>query len=131
MKTAKDYPITTKYGYDPSYPLNGGFHMGVDRAMPVGTPVLLNKKTKIGLSGNSGYSTGSHLHIGRFTNGVVKNPGKRGFYFPSFVGARPRVHSVGEDKTNGKYVRVQTWRGEIYVFLHLSKITCKPGDRIF
>ncbi len=62
--TAKDFPITQAYGYDPSYPLNGGYHKGVDYGCPSGTEIVVNG-VAIGLSGNTGYSSGAHLHVGR------------------------------------------------------------------
>ncbi len=119
---ASDYPITQKYGYDPTYPLNNGNHRGIDRIMPIGTPVIVNGVT-IGLSGNTGYTTGQHLHIGKFApNGIVLDPGRQGFNFNS-----ARVVSVSTDATNGKYVRVLA-DGNYFVYLHLSQHTCHVGQ---
>lgn len=108
-----DYPITTPYGFVPGYPLNNGFHQGIDYGCPVGTPVVVNGVT-IGLSGNTGYSSGPHCHVGKWIGGVVQNPLNGGFTFNSAV-----VTEIGEDKTNGKYVRVQGDNAS-WVYLHLS-----------
>lgn len=108
-----DYPVTTPYGYVPGYPLNNGFHQGIDYGAPVGTPVVVNG-VMIGLSGNTGYSSGPHCHVGKWLGGVVQNPLNGGFVFNSAV-----VTEINEDATNGKYVRVQG-DGYSWVYLHLS-----------
>lgn len=123
MAQAKDYKITTPYGYVKGYPLNGGFHRGEDRAMPDKTPVVVNG-VQIGLSGHSGYATGPHLHIGRFINGAPTNPQGSGFTFKS-----AKVTQVGYDSQNGHYVRVQG-DGASYVYLHLTTATCKVGQTL-
>src|SRR4051812_20995397 len=113
--TAKDYPVTTPYGQVDGYPLNNGFHQGVDYGCPSGTPVVINGVT-IGLSGATGYVQGAHLHVGRWVNGAVTNPGVGGgFNFNSAV-----VTQVASDATNGNYVRIQG-DGASWVYLHLSK----------
>lgn len=144
METAKDFPITTRYGwikgyplhtspYDPSIPLlqrkkypgkGYGFHTGVDRVMPVGTPVKVTN-TVIGNSGVTGYTTGPHLHIGRYLGGV-SDPKDGGFNFA--LGAK--VLDTGQDPINGRYVRIRSRFGIVYVYLHLSKISVKAGDKI-
>lgn len=108
-----NFPITTPYGQVPGYPLNNGFHQGIDYGCPVGTPVIVNGVT-IGLSGNTGYSSGLHCHVGKWLGGVVQNPGNGGFSFTSAV-----VTEINQDATNGKYVRVQG-DGYSWVYLHLS-----------
>lgn len=120
--TASDYPITTDYGQIPGYPLNGGFHRGQDRAMPTGTPILVNG-TLIGLSGNTGASTGSHLHIGRWVGGQPTNPQGGGFNVAGAV-----VSRTGSDDTNGNFVAVKDADGSEWVYLHLSKILVKAGQ---
>ncbi len=122
MKTANQYPVTTPYGKVAGYPLNNGFHNGIDYGCPTGTPVVVNG-VQIGLSGSTGYSTGPHLHVGRWVNGLPTNP-KGGFTFKS-----AKVTEINQDKTNGKYVRVQA-DGASWVYLHLSKQTCKVGQTL-
>lgn len=112
---AQDYPVTTPFGQVAGYPLNNGFHNGIDYGCPVGTPVVVNG-VRIGLSGNTGYSTGPHLHVGRWLNGQATDPAG-GFSFNSAV-----VTECKEDATNGKYVRVQA-DGASWVYLHMSDNT--------
>lgn len=128
-KTAKDYPITYKFGYSVAY---GGWHSGVDRPTPLGTPIVVNKTT-LGKTGNTGYSTGPHHHLTKIDrSGRIVDPGTGGFKLSAGVpGARPRVLATGEDSRNGKWVKVRTWTGNVYVHCHLSKISVKAGQRIY
>jgi hypothetical protein len=123
MANASDFPITFPYGATsaPYGTPQSPYHRGTDRAMPEGTPVVVNG-VQIGLSGRSGWATGPHLHIGRFVNGRDTNPGNGGFNFNSAV-----VTQVAEDATNGKYVRVQA-DGASWVYLHMSQPTCSAGQ---
>jgi hypothetical protein len=124
VKDASQYPITQPYGYDPSYPLNGGWHRGIDYGSPTGTPVVVNGVT-IGLSGSTGAVTGPHLHVGRFVNGAATDPGTgNGFTLDNAV-----VFDTGYDAVNGNYVRVKG-SGALWVYLHLSKINVKRGDKL-
>lgn len=124
MAQASDYPITTGYGQIPGYPLNNGFHKGVDRIMPANTPVVVNGN-KIGLSGSTGASTGNHLHLGKFTqNGTLLDPGTSGFSFKS-----ARVIVVSSDATNGNYVKLLA-DGYVYIYCHLNKQTCVVGQHL-
>lgn len=126
MATAKDYPVTTPYGQVPGYPLNGGFHNGIDYGAPSGTPVVVNGKT-IGLVGATGYVTGAHLHVGRWVGGTVTNPGVGGgFSFNSAVVTQ--VDTVG-NSNNGKFVRIQG-DGASWVYLHLSQINVSVGQSL-
>lgn len=120
MASAQDYPITTPYGQVAGYPLNNGFHNGIDYGCPTGTPVVVNGVT-IGLSGATGYATGPHLHVGRWVGGTVTNP-VGGFQFNSAI-----VTQVASDATNGNYVRIQA-DGASWVYLHLSKQLVSVGQ---
>lgn len=122
MKDASQYPVSFPYGatsspYSPSNP-----HKGDDRAAPGGTPINVNG-TVIGLVGTTGYSTGNHLHLGKFVNGTATNPNGQGFNLQN-----PVVDSTGYDATNGNYVRIRDAQGVIWVYLHLSQINVKKGD---
>ncbi len=149
MKTAKDYPTTTQYGwvkdyplhtdkYDPVIPLTQrlkypgagyGFHTGEDRAMPTGTPIYIKNKISgkwktVAKSGATGYVTGPHVHVGKYAGGwSLRNPNRTGFAL-----TKPKVVAVGEDSVNGKYVKVRNVFGTVWVYLHLSSVSCKVGD---
>jgi hypothetical protein len=124
--TASDYGVTTPYGQIPGYPLNGGYHSGEDRIMPINTPIVINNTTTIGFSGNSGSSTGAHLHIGRFMNGQPTNPQGRGFTLP----APAIVTDTGQDATNGKYVGLRDAQGVRWVYCHLNVISVSKNQVI-
>ncbi len=133
MKTAKDYKITFGYGAidgvyygasakgKPTY--IGPYHRGEDRAMPQGTPVVVNG-VQIGLAGATGAASGPHLHVGRFVDGDDTDPDGGGFSFKN-----AEVTEINEDDVNGKYVRVQA-DGASWVYLHLSKQTARVGQKL-
>lgn len=117
-----NYPVTTPYGEVAGYPLNNGFHNGIDYGYPMGTPVVVNGVV-IGLSNNTGSTTGPHLHIGKFVNGVVQNPGVgNGLGFKSAV-----IYDTGEDAIDGKYVRI-TGDGALWNYLHLESTLVTKGQ---
>lgn len=120
--TAKNYPITQPFGQDPTYPLNNGFHRGIDYGCPTGTPVEINN-TVIGLSGASGAVTGPHLHVGKFVNGAPVDP-TGGFELSDAV-----VSEVGSDSINGNFVKLKT-ADALWVYLHLSKVLVSKGQVI-
>lgn len=117
-----NYPVTTPYGQVPGYPLNNGFHTGIDYGYPMGTPVVVNGVT-IGLSNNTGDSTGPHLHVGKYVNGQVQDPGVgNGFSFDSAV-----VYDTGSDSVNGNYVRIMG-DGALWNYLHLQTVLVSKGQ---
>lgn len=117
-----DYPVTTPFGQVAGYPLNNGFHNGIDYGYPMGTPVVVNG-VQIGISNNTGATTGPHLHIGKFVNGVVQDPGVgNGLSFNSAV-----VYDTGYDATNGNYVRI-TGDGALWNYLHLKSTSVTKGQ---
>lgn len=122
--TASDYPVTTPYGFVPGYPLHGGFHQGIDYGCPIGTPVSVNNII-IGLSGNTGYTFGPHLHVGRWVNGAPTPPSD-GFSFSSAVVSE--IDDIG-NTDNGKFVRLQA-DGASWVYLHLSQINVLLGQTL-
>lgn len=137
MKSVKDYPVKYPFGYSKAY---GGWHSGVDRSTPYGTPLIINK-TKVGLTGNSGYvlpaptpsrpKNGSHHHLSRVdTRGKLVNPKNTGFKLRSLMGRKPRVVYVGRDSRNGLNVRIKGWNGATFIHCHLSKVYVKVGQVI-
>ncbi len=135
MKDLSQYPVTFGYGATdgvyyytptpgkPKGPLwVGNYHRGDDRACPVGTPIIVNGTT-IGLSGNTGASSGPHCHIGKFIGGSDVNPSHLGFLLES-----PKVFDTGFDSTNGNFVRLEDAYGVIWVYLHLSEIKVSKGQ---
>lgn len=120
--TAKDYPITFPYGatsppYSATHP-----HSGEDRKMPVGTPVEVSGVV-IGLSGNTGQSTGAHLHVQKRINDIITHPLGSGF---DVVGT---VVETGENDEIGKFVRIQAG-SQKWSYFHLSEIRVNEGDII-
>jgi len=131
--TVWDAPISQPYGYDPNYQGNAAhFHYGVDYAAPEGTPITVNGVT-IGLVGHTGrvYDqngqntiNAAHLHVGHYRGAVaVSVSAQQG---KQVSGAR--VTEVGEDATNGKFVRVADADGSSWVYLHMSKQLARVGD---
>lgn len=108
------YPVTTPFGYVAGYPLNNGFHNGIDYALPMNTPVIVNG-VEIGRSNNTGASTGPHLHIGKYQNGAAQNPQVgQGTQFDHAV-----VFDTGKDSVNGNFVRINA-DGALWNYLHLA-----------
>lgn len=122
-KTIWDYKVSFPYGATSAPYSKSNPHKGEDRAAPAGTPITVNG-VQIGLVGTTGYSTGNHCHIGKWSGGSHKAPNGGGKSFKSAV-----VTQVAQDAVNGKYVRVQA-DGYSWVYLHMSKQTCKVGQKL-
>lgn len=125
MAVASDYPVTFPYGAtSPPYgTLANPYHRGDDHYMPVGTPVLVNG-IQIGLSGQTGWVTGPHLHVGRFSAGHDTNPNGAGFTLTSPV----TITDFGYNATDGNYVGLSDGGGFRWVYLHLNSSNVKVGQ---
>lgn len=132
--TAKDFPVTTPYGWVTGYPLNvnsdgehpgQGFHKGIDYGCPDSTAIVVNG-VQIGISGHTGEVTGPHTHIGKWVNGAVQDPGVGNGWQLS----NPHVTDIDYDDTNGYYVGLLDASGVRWVYLHMQEksTNVKVGD---
>lgn len=121
MASIWDYKVSFPYGatsapYSPISP-----HKGEDRAAPMGVAITVNGNI-IGYVGTTGYSTGTHLHVGKWKGSNHYPPNGGGATFTNAV-----VTQVAEDTVNGKYVRIQA-DGYSWVYLHMSRQTATVGQ---
>jgi len=125
--TAKDYRVTFGYGatsapYSPSSP-----HRGNDRACPSGTPVTIGSTT-IGLTGNTGWSTGPHLHTQAGHDAATQNtinPTGHEFQEGTVTALR-----TTDERSWGKYVTVRGVNGVYVTYAHLSQVNARVGQVI-
>lgn len=123
---ASEYKVTFPYGatttpYSPSHP-----HSGEDRKMPIGTPVDVGDAI-IGLSGNTGKSTGPHLHIQKYKGGY-QNPQGKGL--ANTIAFPAVVSEVGENSEIGKYIRLMDKSLIRWSYFHLSRVGVVKGSII-
>ncbi len=135
MKDASQYPIklgfgATSYPYSPTNP-----HQGIDRGCEVGTPVVVSGVT-IGLSGNTGYSLGPHLHYalfreGKQPNGIYDSKQNRTYFNPTDAFTiTGTVIFAQNNSTAGNEVIIHADNGNFYRYLHLSEIKVTKGQVI-
>lgn len=139
-KTAKDYQVT--FGYNQPYPswlwsTLGRLHKGEDRATPTGVRVEVNGRL-IGWTGNTGTSTGPHLHTDKYVSRIANWLGFPRQYFKptdSFdIKGGGRVVYAGWLGTAGYTVIIKRRttptdkRRIFYRYLHLSKTSVKRND---
>jgi hypothetical protein len=100
------------------------YHRGDDWFMPEGTPIVVNG-VQIGISGQTGFVTGPHCHIGRFVGGSDTNPNSQGWQLDN-----PHVTDIGYDDVNGNYVGLLDAQGVRWVYLHMKEKSgsVKVGD---
>lgn len=122
---ADQYPITFPYGatdapYSPARP-----HKGNDRPTPMGTKIRIGS-TVIGLTGNSGLSTGPHLHSQAGTDEWCQNTLQ-----PDQYEFKPgKVVHVGNASQWGNYIIMQVNPDRYICYAHLSEIMVKEGQEI-
>lgn len=116
---SSDYQMTFGYGRTDSpygtaaYP----YHRGDDWYMPDETPIVVNG-VMIGLSGHSGFVTGSHCHIGKWVGNKDYDPESQGWELDD-----PVVIDVGNDDINGYWVKLRDAAGFVWVYLHMTPDT--------
>lgn len=128
-KTAKDYKVVFGYGAKDGYyygpeGIIGPYHRGNDRETPVGTPIVIGKKT-IGLTGSTGLGAGPHLHTQAGTDIACQKT-----FDPTPLDFKPgTVVATGKGTQWGYYITIKV--GSKYItYAHLSKISVRKGDKI-
>lgn len=122
-----DYPITFPYGATSAPYSSTNPHKGEDRAAPKGTQVPVNG-VLIGTVGTTGFSTGNHLHVQKFSlaTGNRVHPRGGGKTLPNAV----VTHVDTEGATGkGKFVRVRSGSYD-WEYLHLDTIKVKVGEKL-
>lgn len=118
------YPIYFPYNaisapYSPSRP-----HKGNDYALQQGDPIII-KGTKIGLTGQTGWTDGPHVHVQAGRDEWAQSP-----INPSpYVGKPGTVVKTGYGDQWGNYVCIRV--GDVNVFYcHMSQIIASVGQII-
>lgn len=126
MRDLSTFPVSLKYGATTKPYSRANPHRGLDIAAPLGTPIRVNGVV-IGLVGSTGFSTGNHTHVQKVSKNYVVNPGS-----VSDVVNLPTPCHVIEINTNptnrnGMFVRIKDGKGNVFTYMHLSKISVAEG----
>lgn len=126
-KTAIDYPVT--WGYLEQGTIEGQTytHRGLDRAMPIGVPIVIDGVT-IGYSGNTGLSKGPHLHTQAGRDAATQNTINPAPY--EFKGGVVTALRAVDEKSWGRYVTIRTDSGVYITYAHLESVNVTVGQRI-
>jgi len=125
--SAKDYSVNFPYGATSAPYSAARPHKGNDRPCPARTPIVIGDTT-IGLTGDTGYTFGAHLHIQEW-NGSYSNVRKPQNEFKpgTVIGVYP--NSKG-DGSFGKFIDIQTADGWVDSYCHLSAINVQVGQKV-
>lgn len=126
MSSAQDFQVSFSYGATSAPYSQASPHRGDDRPCPSGTPIVI-AGTTVALTGNTGKSTGPHLHTQEW-NGTYSNTRKPQNAFKPGTVTNIDPNGTQGDGSFGKFVTIQTADGWNDTYCHLSEIKVQKGQ---